>query len=306
MKILIADDDRLMREMLQSLLVEAGYEVAVAADGQEARRILDEERCRMLIVDWMMPGLDGPGLIRHVRTAGSSHYTYIILLSAKNGRDEIVAGLNEGADDYVTKPYRREELLARLGVGTRILDLEARLNASLAREEMLATRDGLTGLLNRRALDERASLELTRATREKRSVGVILMDLDHFKQINDRFGHGAGDEALRRVGEVLEQGQRNYDLKARWGGEEFLLVLPGASLSQSCMVAERVRTAVESIELRLDGGAPVRLRASFGVACASGDAPPVSLEEILERADRALYRAKAEGRNRVCYHPLAA
>ena len=306
MKVLIADDDHLTREMLRVVLRDAGYEVVLAADGREARDVLEKEHIRMLVVDWMMPGLDGPGLIRHVRSAGWPKYTYIILLTAKAGRDEIVEGLNLGADDYVTKPFRREELLARMGVGSRILDLEARLSESLAREAAQGGRDGLTGLLNRRALQERAQAELNRAARERRSVGVVMLDLDHFKAINDRFGHAAGDEALRKVAEVLERSPRDYDLSGRWGGEEFLVVLPGATLAQACVVADRIRSAIEEVALDVGQREPLLLRASLGVVAAPPSAQAVPLEEIVKQADEALYRAKATGRNRVCWQPVAA
>jgi two-component system cell cycle response regulator len=302
MKVLIAEDDALLREMLQGQLTAAGHEFVPAANGLEAWELLQREHIRMAIVDWMMPRLDGPDLIRRIRDAGWPGYTYIILLTAKSGRDEIVEGLNAGADDYVTKPFRNEELLARIGVGARILELERRLSESLAREEALATRDSLTGLPNRRALYDRARVELSRAARAKTSVGLILVDLDHFKRINDEYGHAAGDEALRRVAEVLQRNKRDYDHTGRWGGEEFLVVLPGTSLSQTAMVAERIRTSMATVKLDLGGERAVDLRASLGVACAPPTSPPVDLDDLLLQADDALYRAKAEGRDRVCFH----
>jgi two-component system cell cycle response regulator len=298
-RVLVADDDLLLREMLEAELCAAGYDVVTAADGLEAWDILQREHIRMLVVDWMMPGQDGATLIRRIRAAELPGYTYIVLLTARSGSDHVVEGLNCGADDFVSKPFSSEELLARLGVGRRILDLEARLSASLAREEALATRDSLTGLPNRRGLHARAQEELSRAAREQRSVGVIMLDLDHFKKINDRFGHAAGDAALRRVAEVLQENRRDYDLTARWGGEEFLLVIPGANLEQARLVAERVRAAIQSIELRVAGSETLTLRASLGVAAAEPSAAPVTLDELLARADDAMYRAKREGRNRV-------
>jgi two-component system chemotaxis response regulator CheY len=302
MKVLIAEDDALLRQMLQGQLTDAGHEFVPAANGLEAWELLQREHIRMAIVDWMMPALDGPELIRRIRDAGWPGYTYIILLTAKSGRYDIVEGLNAGADDYVTKPFRNEELLARIGVGARILELERRLSESLAREEALATRDSLTGLPNRRALYDRARVELSRAARARTSVGLILVDLDHFKRINDEFGHAAGDEALRRVAEVLLRNKRDYDHTGRWGGEEFLVVLPGTSLSQTAMVAERIRISMATVKLDLGGGRVVGLRASLGVACAPPASPIVDLDDLLQQADDALYRAKAEGRDRVCFH----
>jgi two-component system chemotaxis response regulator CheY len=302
MKVLIAEDDALLRQMLQGQLDASGYELVTAANGLEAWDALQQEHFRMLLVDWMMPGLDGPDLIRRIRGAGWNAYTYIILLTARSGREDVVEGLNAGADDYVTKPFSHDELLARMGVGARILDLESRLSESLAREEALATRDSLTGLPNRRALYDRARAELSRAARENGSVGVILVDLDHFKRINDRFGHAAGDEALCRIADVLQRTRREYDYAGRWGGEEFLVILPGASLAQTGLVAERIRAAMETITLRQEGATPTPLRASMGVASASPAARPLGLDELLLQADDALYRAKAGGRNRVCIH----
>jgi diguanylate cyclase (GGDEF)-like protein len=299
MKVLIADDDALLRQMLQAQLADAGHEFVFASDGMEAWELLQREAIRMVIVDWMMPKLDGPDLIRRIRDAGWPGYTYIILLTAKSDRDDIVEGLNLGADDYVTKPFRHDELLARMGVGARILQLEKRLSESLAREEALATRDGLTGLPNRRALTDLARVELSRAARARTSVGLIVMDLDHFKRINDEFGHAAGDKTLQQVAEVLQKNKRDYDFTGRWGGEEFLVVLPGTTLSQAAMVAERIRTSIQAV--RLDLGTPgiVEVRASLGVACAPPVSPPVGLDDLLRQADAALYRAKREGRNRV-------
>jgi len=302
MKVLIAEDDSLLRQMLRGELAAAGHQLITAANGLEAWEMLQKEHVRMLLVDWMMPGLDGPELIRRIRGAGWPGYTYIILLTAKSGRDDVVEGLNAGADDYVTKPFRRDELLARMGVGSRILDLETRLSESLAREEALATLDSLTGLPNRRALYDRARAELNRAQREKKSIGLIMMDIDDFKPINDQFGHAAGDEALRLVAEVLQKSKRDYDFTGRWGGDEFLAILPGTSILQAGLVAERIRASIDKVRLKADGAGAVVLRTSLGVACASPAFHPVELDELLQQADSALYRAKAEGRNRVCLH----
>jgi two-component system chemotaxis response regulator CheY len=303
-KVLIADDDALVRQILQGHLTARGHEPVFASHGLEAWELLQNEHIRMVIVDWMMPEVDGPELIRRIRNAAWPAYTYIILLTAKSGRNDIVEGLNMGADDFVTKPFRLEELLARMGVGARILQLEERLSASVAREEALAIQDSLTGLPNRRGLRGRAQAELSRAEREKGSVCVIMMDLDHFKEVNDQFGHAAGDQALRRVAEVLQENRRDYDFTGRWGGEEFLVILPGTSLAQACVVGERIRAAIQSIEFRVGSGDAVRLHASLGAAEACPAARPIGLDELLERADHAMYRAKREGGNRIRLHAL--
>jgi len=306
MKVLVAEDDELLRQMLRGGLARAGYQLVTAPDGLAAWDMLQRDHVRMLILDWMMPGLDGPGLIRRIRAAGWPGYTYIILVTARTDSKDVVEGLNAGADDYLTKPFREEELLARMGVGRRILDLEARLSDSLAREAAIANLDSLTGLPNRRALYDRARTELSRATREKRSLGVIMMDLDHFKEINDRFGHAVGDSALRRVAEVLQENRRDYDLAGRWGGEEFLVILPGTTLAQAGVVAERIRSAIQSIELQVGGQDPVTIRASLGAAAACPSELRVGFDELVERADHAMYQAKEEGGNRVMLHALPA
>jgi two-component system chemotaxis response regulator CheY len=301
-KVLIADDDSLFCQMLGGMLAADGYETITASNGLEAWEILEREHVRMLLVDWMMPGLDGPALIRRIRSAGWPGYTYIILLTAMSGREDIVEGLTVGADDYVTKPFRREELLARLGVGARIVKLETGLSESLAREEERSGLDSLTGLPNRRALHARARAEMSRAEREKTSVGVVMMDVDHFKRINDQLGHAAGDDALRLVADVLRSGKRDYDFPGRWGGEEFLVILPGASLDHAVAVAERLRVSMSLVRLRLPGSEALVLESSFGVSSASPGKSPIGLDEFLRQADDAMYRAKAAGRNRVCVH----
>jgi len=301
-KILVADDDPLLRQLLERELSHAGHEVVTVGDGLEAWEVLEEERIRLLIVDWMMPRLDGADLIRRIRDAGWPGYTYAILLTARAGKDDVVEGLGVGADDYVTKPFCADELLARIGVGVRILDLERRLSESLAREETLAYRDSLTGLPNRRALCDLAHAEIVRAVRARSNVGVIMVDLDDFKTINDRFGHATGDEALRRVAGALQENRRGYDFTGRWGGDEFLVVLPGATTEQAAQVAERIRAAIHDIELPVAGGSPASVRASLGVASACPGESSIGLDELLARADDAMYRTKRSGGNRVVLH----
>ncbi len=304
MKVLVAEDDASLRQLLRIYLSRAGHEVVEAVDGQQAWEILKQESARLLIVDWMMPGVDGAELIRRIRASGWPGYTYIILLTAKSTQDDVIAGLNLGADDYLCKPFNRDELLARIGVGERILDLEARLSASLAREHELASHDTLTGLYNRRALYEHAHAELNRAVRKKTSFSLVMLDLDHFKLLNDQFGHLAGDQALRLVAELLMQNKRSYDYAGRWGGEEFLVVLPVSTLPEAAVVAERFRAAIAASRLPLPGQEPLSLRVSAGVASSSGLKGPLTLDGLLQQADEALYRAKAGGRNRVCqYEP---
>lgn len=290
MRVLIADDELTQRRFLAALLRRAGHDVVEAADGCEAWAVIESERPRLVLSDWLMPGLTGPELVRRVRAAGWPGYTYVILLTAKEGKESLVAGLEAGADDYLTKPFDRAELMARLAIGLRILDLEQRLADA-------ATHDPLTGLLNRRAVHERVSREEARARREKSPVAVALFDIDHFKRVNDRFGHAAGDEVLRVVGRLVAADVRPYDLAARWGGEEFLLVLPGADAAAALATAERLRRRIETAEVRLPDG-PLPVTISGGVAAAVPD-EGIVFDALVARADSALYRAKEEGRNRV-------
>lgn len=299
MRILIVDDDRFLRRLLQASLTRAGHEVLEAADGQSAWEQLQHAAVRLVITDWLMPGLDGPALIRRIRAANFPGYTYIILLTAKGSKDDVVDGLEAGADDYLTKPFDPGELRARVAIGERILDLEARLSESLSQLQVLATHDGLTGLFNRRAIYEHAKAELARAEREAKPLSLILLDVDHFKGVNDQYGHLIGDQALRLVADTIARNIRPYDRVGRWGGEEFLLVLPDTGLEQAGAIAERLRLKVAAAELAQPDGTCIRLHLSLGVT-SMDDGMPVTLDMLLQQADQALYCAKREGRNRVC------
>jgi two-component system chemotaxis response regulator CheY len=290
-KILLVEDDFMQRQLLLTILTRAGHEVVEADDGQVAWELLQKEHISLILTDWMMPVLSGLELIQRIREFNWSAYTYIILLTSKDTQNSIVTGLNAGADDYVTKPFDRDELLARLGIGKRILDLEARL-ANLTRH------DPLTGLYNRKALYEIAQAELSRAVREGTPTSLVTLDLDHFKAVNDHFGHAVGDQALRHVAKILLQSNRVYDYVGRWGGEEFLVLLPNTNLVEAAVVTERMRLNIEVIPLRLPDGGVVELRASFGIS--STDDTSFLLETLLTQADKALSQAKASGRNRVC------
>ncbi len=301
MRILIADDDAFMRRILEASLTQAGHEVLTVADGQAAWEVLEHDSVRLVITDWIMPGMDGPALIRRIRGAELPYYVYVILLTARDSKDDVVQGLEAGADDYLTKPFNPNELRARIAIGQRILDLETRLRAARDQLRELATRDSLTGLLNRRAIYEHAEAALARARREARPLGLAMLDIDHFKSVNDRFGHAVGDQALCLVADTIIRSRRPYDWVGRWGGEEFLLVLPGAGPEEAGKVAERVRAAVAAASLRLQDGGHLRLQVSVGVAGTSR-ATPATLDMLIQQADEALYCAKRAGRNRVCVY----
>ena len=296
MKALIVDDDDNHRRLLRTLLEARGYQVYEALDGSVAWQILQAEPIPLVLTDWMMPEMDGVDLIHAIRAANFPYYTYIMLLTAKQQRGDMIDGLESGTDDYVVKPFDLAELKARLSIAERILSLEARLREALGQASYYATRDSLTGALNRRALYEWASV-----LAEQSLLTVIMVDIDHFKRVNDLYGHLVGDEALRLIAETINANKRATDQMGRWGGEEFLLVLPGASLESGRQLAERLRSAIKKLVLPLPDGSTFSVSASFGVACG-----PIVSGEVLDRlilqADTAMYQAKQAGRNRVCVY----
>ncbi|HWT87888.1 MAG TPA: diguanylate cyclase [Candidatus Angelobacter sp.] len=300
LKILIADDDLLSRRMLRSTLERAGYDVVAVEDGTAATEALCEQNGpRLALLDWMMPGVDGPGVVRMVRVRRGQQYVHMILLTSRQSKEDVIAGLDAGADDYLTKPFNPQELRARLRTGERILHLEDTLVE--AREEMRfrATHDSLTGLWNRGVIMELLQRELHRGRRDQHagSVTLLLGDIDHFKHVNDTFGHAAGDMALRTVAKLLTDAVRNYDAVSRYGGEEFLLVLPGCDARVGADRSEHIRQSIESTPV-VTGDAQIPLTMSLGMANGA-DWPALDGEALIRKADEALYRAKSEGRNRV-------
>jgi len=299
MRVLIADDDEVFRSLLSSTLTRWGYQTTAVADGRQALALLAADGAPSLaVLDWMMPGLSGPDLCRQLRAHPGPRYTFLLLLTARTGLEEVVEGLEAGADDYLTKPFSAAELRARLRTAARILDLQDRLLESRRELEELATHDPLTQLWNRRAILERLSREWARALREKKSVAVLLADVDRFKDVNDRSGHLVGDMVLCEVARRMSAALRPYDLLGRFGGEEFLVALATESPEAAGLVAERLRHAVSASPFSADG-LEFPLSVSIGLAVASATAA-TAVEPLLQAADSALYRAKREGRNRVC------
>ncbi len=295
MKVLIADDDKLSRKLLRGSLLRWGYEVITAENGGEALQVLEEtDAPPMAILDWFMPEMTGPEVCRRVRETHREPYTYILLLTANGSKDATVEGLEAGADDYVVKPFEENELRVRLRAGKRIIDLQMSLLG--AREELRerANKDLLTMLPNRPAIAAALETELSRCHRDKRTVGVILLDIDHFKKINDTYGHFTGDAVLRETASRLRGNMRPYDQVGRYGGEEFLVVLPNCDLEQAAHQAERMRHRLHSSSMMVDG-AEMLVTASFGVTVSDGSERSPDL--FVRVADEALYRAKANGRN---------
>jgi two-component system, cell cycle response regulator len=296
-RILIAEDDPVSRRMLEAFLVKWGYHVVAAADGLDALRILQSEDAPPLaVLDWMMPGMEGPQVCQRVREHPDRPYVYILLLTARSQKGDLLRGLESGADDYLTKPFDAQELRARLHVGQRILDLQDNLIA--AREELRfrATHDALTGIANRGVALDAINRERARQVREGGSFGIILIDLDHFKQINDTYGHLCGDAVLKEAVRRVTHCVRPYDTVGRYGGEEFLIVAPSSDGSGILVLAERIRKELQSVPFTTDEG-QLSVTASCGAAVSNGE-KPMDSHDLLRLADEALYRAKEQGRNR--------
>jgi two-component system chemotaxis response regulator CheY len=293
-KVLIAEDDPVSRRLLEAFLGKWGYDVVVTSDGSEAWEVLQRPEAPSLVIsDWMMPNLDGLELCRKIREMERSSYTYFIILTAKERKEDVVKGLEAGADDFLIKPFHQEELKYRVQIGERIIELEQKIL-------VLASTDSLTGVLNRRAFMERMEQEINRSTRENAPLSLILTDIDYFKSINDRFGHQVGDLVLQRFTQQLSKSSRPYDFVGRYGGEEFVVCLSGADEFQGRSVAERMRKSVEEMKTKLPNSTQsVQITASFGVASLRMGSKE-TVDSLIKRVDEAMYKAKCEGRNRVC------
>lgn len=293
MKVLIADDDALSRKILEDALSEWGYEILMAHNGNEAWDILEKnDRPNLAVLDWIMPGMDGVEICKRLRKLSLPNYVYVILLTARSKLEDVIKGLESGADDYIIKPFHHEELKSRLKIGQRIIELEHRILR-------LASTDYLTGLLNRRAFLERLERELNRCQREASPMGIIIMDIDHFKKVNDNYGHQAGDLVLQELSTTLVTLCRVYDFIGRYGGEEFIVCLPGADKWNTYQIAERMRSIVENKNILLpDKGTSVSVTASFGIVSME-PGQRKSADRLINEADEALYRAKDQGRNQV-------
>jgi two-component system cell cycle response regulator len=296
MKILIADDDAISLRLLEKTLQRDGYEVIAVENGRLAlEQLCRPDGPRLALLDWVMPGLNGPDVCREVRTQRKQAYVHMVLLSSKESKQDIVAGLESGADDYLIKPFDPEELKARLRTGQRILQLEDGLVEARETMRFKATHDSLTALFNRGVIVDLLARELSRTRREKGCTAVLLGDLDHFKSVNDKYGHLVGDEVLREVAERLVRAVRSYDFVGRYGGEEFLVVLNNCDTTHALIRAEEIRHAIADLDVRTSRG-PLPVTISLG-ALSSRDWDLHLVEEILQEVDAALYLAKAAGRN---------
>jgi two-component system, cell cycle response regulator len=296
--VLVADDDTLSREFVAALLQRNGMKVEFVTDGPQAvarARSLDLD---LVLLDIMMPGLDGLDCCRLIKGITQDSFLPVMLVTARSDADSRVTGLRIGADDYVSKPFDERELLARVNNLVRLKRMHDDIAQARARLEQLAVQDELTGLYNYRYLHNRLGEEFKRAERYREPLACVMLDIDHFKRINDRFGHDAGDSALREVAARLRKAVREIDVVTRYGGEEFLLVLPSTNFSGALAVADRVWRAIGTEPFLLPGE-PERISVSAGVAVfPSRDIK--SKDQLLKAADRALYQAKGDGRDRIC------
>jgi diguanylate cyclase (GGDEF)-like protein len=298
-RVLVVDDDELIRAQLGALLRMGGYEVMAAASGAEAIRIMAGRDCQMVLTDWQMPDMDGLALCRQLRVEHTESYVYVLMLTVRNRQSDVLAGLAAGVDDYVVKGASPEEILARLQVGRRIIRLEQSLRRSTRENRRLAVTDSLTGARNRRYLSEYLNRELDRSRRHNHPLSVVACDIDSFKEVNDRFGHEAGDEVLRAfVARALGCIRSDSDWIARLGGDEFIVVLPETPLSAAIDIAATLRTILNGKPIGTFAG-EVRITASMGVAAlqSADELARISVVELLRAADRGLYASKSVGKD---------
>jgi two-component system, cell cycle response regulator len=304
--ILLAEDDPVTRMLMTRFLKKAGYEVDAVANGSEALDRMTRRYYPMLVTDWEMPEMDGVSLCKAVRNLQMDGYVYALLLTARDSKEHIIAGLEAGADDYLIKPVHEPELIARLNAGRRILNLEHSLRVANQRNRILSITDALTGTYNRRYLMEQLPRELERCRRYGYPLSVLMCDIDHFKQINDACGHAAGDDVLQQFAARAQKSIRtNSDWIARYGGEEFLVVLPETGYEGAVAVAEKIRNVVATTPFATRTG-HATVTASFGAASTGSSGPDISLkvDALIRAADECLYRSKQEGRDRTIGHEL--
>jgi len=295
--ILLAEDSAIYRHLIEAQFKEWGFHYVLAKDGKEAWKLLSGQGApRLAVLDWVLPEVDGVEICRRLRsTSKEVPYTYTILLTAKSERQEMLEAMEAGADDFLAKPFDPPELKARLLVGMRIVDLQHKLVSSNQALQFAACHDFLTGLWNRAEILNFLRRELERSRRDRTPVGIVLADVDHFKNVNDRLGHDSGDSVLKAVAGYLTSSLRAYDGVGRYGGEEFLIIIPGCDLETTVRRANQIRELVASKPIALHTGtATVTLSMGVAVADASLD-----VEDLVRRADVALYQAKHKGRNRV-------
>lgn len=301
MKILVADDDFIAQKMIRKILEDLGHDVLVADDGLCAWEIIQTEKVRMVITDWMMPIMDGLELCRTIRENQTDGYIFIFMLTTINESSGIIKGLEAGADDYLTKPFSRAEFAARLKTGLRILDLESSLQKANEKVLRLSLTDPLTECYNKRYLFDQLPKEIRKIRRCPRPLSIIMCDIDHFKRVNDTYGHPTGDRVLKEFSRRISASIReDFDWLARFGGEEFLVVLPETPMDEAVILGERLRCRIAETLFDMEGTF-LSITASFGITGveATDQNATLSAEDLIKMADGLLYRSKRDGRDRI-------
>lgn len=298
MRVLIAEDDSASNIFLKRLLLRWGFDIETAFDGTRAWELLQEEDApSMAVLDWMMPGMDGLEVCRRLREKEKNdhRYTYVMMLTSRTEKEDIIAGMEAGADDYLTKPFDKDELLARLRAGQRIIELHGALSAANKRLLVLSRLDPLTGALSRNALLHDMDLAMYRASREKKSLGIAMVDFDNLKEYNQRFGRDTGDRALQESVRKICGCLRRTDCLGRWGGDEFLVILPGVTIDQGKTVCRRIRQAIAREETVV-GEQSLKITASQSLAIWDGKS---GIDELIMQAENTLRASRDRGNNRL-------
>ena len=296
MKILVVDDDPIQCKITEHVLVMGKHQVIVLDNAEAAQGILTQGTVHFVITDWIMPGMDGLSFTRWIRSEKIPGYVYVMILTSREGPGDIENGLSAGADDYIKKPFNSTELLARVAVGERILRLEEDLRNAVSRLEQQAWVDELTGLINRRSIYQNGEKEIARAKRQKTPLSVLFLDVDKFKFINDKYGHVAGDKALKLVARLVSSNTRVYDQVGRWAGDEFVVLLPGANGDQALRVMERIRVSFENEPLILDDNEKLTMSVSIGLYSFIPGGEDLDIDALIRKADNQMYLMKEKKR----------
>ena len=295
--IAIVDDDRAIRNLLRLYLKRSGYSVLEFTTGEEARQRLPKTQWDLAVLDRRLPDMDGIDLANELKSDPALRNRFVIMLTGESDQDDKIEGLDQGADDYMTKPFHAPELMARVRAGLRIVELQNDLIAANRRLERLSITDGLTDLHNHRHFQDELARHFSESARYERPLSLALIDLDFFKKVNDTYGHAVGDQVLKTVARIFSESIRSTDLAARYGGEEFAVIMPETAMEDALSFAEKIRSMVEQTVVTTDQ-ADVRVTVSIGIS--SAPHPDIHTpKDLIEEADSALYRAKEGGRNQV-------
>jgi two-component system, cell cycle response regulator len=297
LKILVADDSPVYRKLVEQTLPPDQYSILFAETGQSAVELFKRHHPALVITDWLMPDITGIEVCRQIRAGAKDSYTYVIIVTSASEKENVVEGLEAGADDYLTKPFHPKELLARVGVGRRLVELHQQIESQNRLLKELALTDALTGLPNRRAVEDWAKGQLSAAARHGFPFWVVIADLDNFKVINDTYGHEAGDSVLKGFAGILKKRVRNSDICGRTGGEEFIMIFTHVDECNVGIVVARILRELREHDFSVSSK-PVQVTASFGIAGFQGKGVP-DFAKLINQADAALYAAKRGGRNRI-------